>query len=60
MNLILPITKSDLEELIQQSFENFGTIFSSNLIDSLKNIGFHYFKIIKKKKNMKVNPIIQE
>eukprot|EP01040_Poterioochromonas_malhamensis_P007380 gene7380-7962_t len=30
------------KEIIQQSFENFGTIFTSSLLDSLKNIGFYY------------------
>jgi DNA-directed RNA polymerase subunit beta' len=42
MILSSPINKSSLEEIIQQSFENFGTIFTSSLLDSLKNIGFYY------------------
>lgn len=42
MSFLSPINKSSLEEIIQQSFHNFGSIFTSNLIDSLKNLGFHY------------------
>lgn len=42
MILSTPINKSNLEEIIQHSFQNFGTVFTSALIDSLKNIGFYY------------------
>lgn len=42
MSFLSPVNKSSLEIIIQESFQKFGTIFTSNLIDSLKNLGFHY------------------
>jgi hypothetical protein len=42
MILNSPINKNNLEEIIQHSFENFGTVFTSALLDSLKNLGFYY------------------
>lgn len=42
MILNSPINKANLEEIVQHSFQNFGTIFTSSLLDSLKNIGFYY------------------
>jgi hypothetical protein len=36
------ITKKGLEFLIENTFANFGNIYTANLLDSLKFLGFHY------------------
>ena len=36
------ITKKILENLVHQSFSNFGSLTSSSLLDSLKFLGFYY------------------
>ena len=36
------ITKKILENIVHESFSNFGTILSSSLLDSLKFLGFYY------------------
>jgi len=36
------ITKKALESIVHQVFLNFGNVFSSYLLDSLKHLGFHY------------------
>ena len=36
------VTKKVLENIIHETFSNFGSISSSSLLDSLKFLGFHY------------------
>ena len=36
------ITKKTLETIVQKTFSNFGNLYCTSLLDSLKLLGFYY------------------